>query len=74
MGLMEDKVIKNHFASEYIYNKYKDLKTCDVIEDNPQVRLHTDGREWPVAANAAAVGSVPCKPKKHLCAADRYTC
>lgn len=32
------QVIKNHFASEYIYNKYKDLKTCDIIEDNPQVR------------------------------------
>ena len=32
MGIAEDKVIKNHFASEYIYNKFKDLKTCDVIE------------------------------------------
>ncbi len=34
MGLMEDKVIKNHFASEYIYHKYKDVKTCGVIEEN----------------------------------------
>jgi len=32
MGLMEDKVIKNHYASEYIYNKYKDMKTCGIIE------------------------------------------
>lgn len=32
MGIVEDKVIKNHFASEYIYNKYKDAKTCGVIE------------------------------------------
>ncbi|WP_027631334.1 bifunctional acetaldehyde-CoA/alcohol dehydrogenase [Clostridium hydrogeniformans] len=32
MGIVEDKVIKNHFASEYIYNKYKDEKTCGVIE------------------------------------------
>ena len=32
MGLVEDKVIKNHFAAEYIYNKYKDAKTCGVIE------------------------------------------
>ncbi len=32
MGLVEDKVIKNHFASEYIYNKYKHEKTCGVIE------------------------------------------
>jgi acetaldehyde dehydrogenase / alcohol dehydrogenase len=32
MGVVEDKVIKNHFASEYIYNKYKDAKTAGVIE------------------------------------------
>lgn len=32
MGIIEDKVIKNHFASEYIYNSYKDTKTCGTIE------------------------------------------
>ena len=32
MGIMEDKVIKNHFASEYIYNQYKDMKTCGEME------------------------------------------
>ena len=32
MGIVEDKVIKNHFASEYIYNKFKDVKTCGEIE------------------------------------------
>ncbi|HEY1810644.1 MAG TPA: bifunctional acetaldehyde-CoA/alcohol dehydrogenase [Acidobacteriaceae bacterium] len=32
MGVVEDKVVKNHFASEYIYNKYKDEKTCGVVE------------------------------------------
>lgn len=32
MGIVEDKVIKNHFASEYIYNQYKDEKTCGVID------------------------------------------
>ena len=32
MGVVEDKVIKNHFASEYVYNKYKTYKTCDTIE------------------------------------------
>lgn len=32
MGIVEDKVIKNHYASEYIYNAYKDAKTCGVIE------------------------------------------
>ncbi len=31
MGIVEDKVIKNHYASEYIYNKYKDTKTCGEI-------------------------------------------
>lgn len=34
MGIIEDKVIKNHFASEYIFNKYRAAKTCDVIEHN----------------------------------------
>ncbi len=32
MGIVEDKVIKNHYAAEYIYNAYRDVKTCDVIE------------------------------------------
>ena len=36
MGVMEDKVIKNHFAAEYIYNKYKNEKTCGVISENDQ--------------------------------------
>ncbi len=34
MGIIEDKVIKNHFASEFIFNKYKDTKTCGLIEDD----------------------------------------
>jgi len=34
MGVIEDKVIKNHFASEIIYNKYKNEKTCGVIEED----------------------------------------
>ena len=37
MGVVEDKVIKNHFASEYIYNAYKDTRTCGVIERNPSM-------------------------------------
>ena len=31
MGVLEDKIIKNHFASEYIYNKHKNKKTCGII-------------------------------------------
>ena len=34
MGIVEDKVIKNHYASEYIYNQYRDVKTCGVIEED----------------------------------------
>ena len=40
MGIIEDKVIKNHFASEYIYNKYKDEKTCGVIEEDHSFGLY----------------------------------
>lgn len=34
MGIVEDKVIKNHYAAEYIYNAYKNTKTCGVIEED----------------------------------------
>ena len=36
MGVTEDKVIKNHFASEYIYNKYKDEKTCGILAEDDE--------------------------------------
>lgn len=36
MGVVEDKVIKNHFASEYIYNKYKDEKTCGILDQDDE--------------------------------------
>ncbi len=35
MGVVEDKIIKNHYASEYIYNKYKNEKTCGILEEDP---------------------------------------
>lgn len=35
MGILEDKVIKNHFAAEFVYNKYKDTQTCGVLEEDP---------------------------------------
>ena len=34
MGVVEDKVIKNHYAAEYIYNAYKNVKTCGVLEED----------------------------------------
>ncbi len=39
MGVMEDKVIKNHYAAEYIYNAYKDTKTCGMIEEDEAVGI-----------------------------------
>ena len=39
MGIVEDKVIKNHYASEYIYNKYKNMKTCGVIEEDKSLGI-----------------------------------
>jgi len=36
MGVVEDKVIKNHFASEYIYNSYKDEKTCGILSEDTE--------------------------------------
>ena len=35
MGVVEDKVIKNNYAAEYIYNKYKNVQTCGVIDEDP---------------------------------------
>eukprot|EP00980_Cylindrotheca_fusiformis_P028243 scaffold22589_cov138-Cylindrotheca_fusiformis.AAC.6 len=37
MGVVEDKVIKNHFSAEYIYNKYKDYKSCGVLEEDDEL-------------------------------------
>lgn len=41
MGVVEDKIIKNHFASEFIYNKYKNLPTCGIISDNKSFGIQT---------------------------------
>ncbi|WP_295088709.1 aldehyde dehydrogenase family protein, partial [Ruminococcus sp.] len=34
MGIVEDKVIKNHYASEYIYNAYRNVRTCGIVEED----------------------------------------
>ena len=41
MGVVEDKVIKNHYAAEYIYNAYKHTKTCGVIEEDKAYGIMT---------------------------------
>lgn len=49
---VEDKVIKNHFASEFIYNKYKNMKTCGVIEED-RVMGYT---KWVITASRKVAG------------------
>ena len=47
-GVLEDKVIKNHYAAEYIYNAYKNTKTCGVLERDQDRRAHRHrGRRHP---------------------------
>ena len=41
MGVLEDKIIKNHFASEYIYNKHKNVKTCGIIKEDKAYGIKT---------------------------------
>ena len=55
MGVVEDKVIKNHYAAEYIYNKYRYTKTCGIIEEDED-RGYTRIAE-PIGIIA---GIVPC--------------
>ncbi len=52
MGVVEDKVIKNHLASEFIYNKYRDEKTCDVIAEDKSAGIQK------IAAPIGVVGAV----------------
>ncbi len=53
MGIVEDKVIKNHYAAEYIYNAYRDVKTCDVISVDEAYGVETLAE--PVGVVAAIV-------------------
>lgn len=53
MGIVEDKVIKNHYASEYIYNAYKNTKTCGVLEQDASFGVQTIAE--PVGVIAAVV-------------------
>ena len=53
MGVVEDKVIKNHYASEYIYNAYKNTKTCGVLEQDSSFGVQTIAE--PVGVIAAVI-------------------
>ena len=54
MGLLEDKVIKNHFAAECVYNKYKDIKTCGIIKTD-----HTNGTKILAEPLGVIAGIIP---------------
>ena len=53
MGVVEDKVIKNHYAAEYTYNKYKNTITCGVVEDDPHFGIRKIAE--PVGVIAAVI-------------------
>ena len=46
MGIVEDKVIKNNYAAEYIYNAYKNTKTVGVIEEDKELRRSQSRSVW----------------------------
>lgn len=46
MGVLEDKVIKNHYAAEYTYNAYKRVKTCGVIEEDTSYGIKRSQSLW----------------------------
>lgn len=54
MGVVEDKITKNHFASEYIYNKYKNSKTCGIISEDT-----TNGTKIVAESLGVIVGIIP---------------
>ena len=41
MGILEDKILKNHFAAEFVYHKYRDFKTCGVLETDEELGIQT---------------------------------
>ena len=57
MGVVEDKVIKNNYAAEYIYNAYKDTKTCGVIEEDKSCGIKKVAE--PIGVIAAVIPTTP---------------
>ena len=63
MGVMEDKVIKNQFASEYIYNQYKDTPTCGVLSDDDAFGYRQIAE--PIGVIAAVMPLLPKRQSKN---------
>ena len=62
MGLVEDKIIKNHYAAEYIYNAYKNTKTCGVIEEDKAYGIKKIAEPLGVIAAVCAVALAAVTP------------
>ena len=52
MGILEDKILKNHVAAEFVYHKYRNLKTCGILETNEELGMQK------VAAPVGLVGAI----------------
>ena len=52
MGVLEDKIMKNHYAAEFVYNKYRDRKTCGVIEEDSALGIKK------IAAPIGVIGAI----------------
>ena len=52
MGILEDKILKNHIAAEFVYHKYRNLKTCGILETNEELGMQK------VAAPVGLVGAI----------------
>ena len=63
-GILEDKVIKNHYAAEYIYNAYKDTKTCGVVEEDKAFGIKKIAE--PIGLVAAVIPTTNPQQKKRL--------
>ncbi len=61
MGIFEDKVIKNHFASEFIYNKYINEKTCGVIEEDEDAGIIKIAEPIGIIAGVVCYGAISLK-------------
>ena len=73
MGVVEDKVIKNNYAAEYIYNAYKNTKTCGVIEEDKAYGIKKIAE--PIGLIAAVIPTTnptsTCKTEHHRSSKDR---
>lgn len=66
MGIVEDKVIKNHYAAEYTYNKYRHLQTCGVLEEDPAYGIKK------IAEPVGLVGAIIPTTNRHLQLSSRH--